>query len=235
MLLFAILQWLAKIISYFPFLKSNNPIDNPTPTPVQEPLWLLDLSHHDGAIDYEAVRKAGVVGVFLKATQGVSEVDPLFGTYRKGFANVGILVGAYHFGTGDNVQSQVDHFLKTTAPHNGIALALDFESNPKGTTMNLIQAHYFVAQVHQQLGRWPKFYIDKNNIETHIGAEKDVTLGKCQLWMAEYAGKPIVPGNTWDKQWLWQCSQRGTCAGIVGHVDSNFFYGTMDQLKQSWV
>jgi lysozyme len=42
------------------------------------PIEVIDLSHDDASVDFDAVAQAGIVGVIHKATQGVGDVDPLY-------------------------------------------------------------------------------------------------------------------------------------------------------------
>ena len=58
---------------------------------------VIDVSHHNGAIDWPAVAGAGIALAFLKATQGTRFVDPTFERNRTGAAKAGVLVVPYHF------------------------------------------------------------------------------------------------------------------------------------------
>src|SRR6266851_920044 len=57
----------------------------------------LDVSHHQGTIDWLAVAKAGMRFAYAKATDGVSFVDPMFATNWTAMKAAGIPRGAYHF------------------------------------------------------------------------------------------------------------------------------------------
>ena len=61
----------------------------------------IDVSHHQGEIDWAKVSKAEmgkepVSFVFMKATEGVSMVDRRYKENYKGAAENGVLRGAYH-------------------------------------------------------------------------------------------------------------------------------------------
>jgi len=99
-----------------------------------ETLKVLDLSHHNdgpngGPIDFAAIAAFGILGVILKSSQGTAMVDRTYADRRSAALSAGLLVGAYHFATGDDVDQQVAHFLKTAAPDNNMLMALDHEPN----------------------------------------------------------------------------------------------------------
>jgi lysozyme len=89
---------------------------------------VIDVSHHNGAIDWPAVAAAGIVLAFIKATQGVGFLDPAFARNRAGALNAGVLVVPYHFlDTADAVR-QAGHFLAATALADGQPAMIDWES-----------------------------------------------------------------------------------------------------------
>ena len=58
-----------------------------------------DVSHYQGAINWPAVKSAGVGFAIAKATEGASYVDPQFKANWDGMKSAGVRVrGAYHFG-----------------------------------------------------------------------------------------------------------------------------------------
>ena len=71
--------------------------------------------------------------------------------------NAGLLWGAYHFGTGADVDSQLSNFLGKTGIDDAMLYALDFEANP-GNTMSLAQAKDFIQKLDTRLGRKAVIY-----------------------------------------------------------------------------
>src|SRR5262249_22791906 len=57
----------------------------------------IDVSNYQGKIDWQAVKKSGVVFAFAKATEGVDFVDKSFAANFKAMKAAGIIRGAYHF------------------------------------------------------------------------------------------------------------------------------------------
>ena len=41
----------------------------------------IDISNHNGSIDFNAVKGDGVEAIIMKATEGVDYVDPKFDSY----------------------------------------------------------------------------------------------------------------------------------------------------------
>ena len=63
---------------------------------------VIDLYHHNGTVDLEVAKQNGLMGIFQKATQGTSNVDPSFNANRTAAKQAGLLFGTYHFGTGSD-------------------------------------------------------------------------------------------------------------------------------------
>lgn len=82
---------------------------------------IIDVSswQHAGnkPIDWAAVAGSGVEGVIVKATQGLSYVNPWFAPDYHGATAAGLVVGAYHYCTPAESAGadQVNHFLSVTA------------------------------------------------------------------------------------------------------------------------
>src|ERR1700687_2207685 len=60
--------------------------------------WGMDVSHWQGAIDWDTVASSGIAFAFVKATEGTTYRDPRFAFNYSEIARVGIFRGAYHFG-----------------------------------------------------------------------------------------------------------------------------------------
>ncbi len=58
---------------------------------------VLDISGHNGAIDFGKLKAAGVAGVFIKCTEGSGYLAPKFKPLYEGAIAAGLKVGAYHF------------------------------------------------------------------------------------------------------------------------------------------
>lgn len=57
----------------------------------------IDVSQWQGYIDFEAVERAGIRLVYIKASEGGSLVDPFFYRNYANAKNAGLSVGFYHY------------------------------------------------------------------------------------------------------------------------------------------
>ena len=198
---------------------------------------VIDISHFNaGPLDFVAAKNAGVAGVIHKATQGSGFRDPAYGAHKTAAVKAGLLWGAYHFGTGANVDAQLSLFLGATGIDNTMLYALDFEENP-GNTMSLAQARDFIQKLDTRLGRKAVIY-GGNLLKTGLGGSKDAFFGQHRLWWAQYNNTADVP-PTWNQFWLWQFTDGHhgpsphEVAGI-GVCDIDNFGGTPAQLQAQW-
>ena len=199
---------------------------------------IVDISHHNGNVNLQLAKAAGIIGVIHKATQGTGGVDPMYQTNRTQALNAGLMWGAYHFGTGGNGAAQAQHFLQVVGNTDNTLLVLDFESNPGGSSMALADARAFVTEVQQATGRFPGFY-SGSYIKQLLGNGKDSVLAQCWLWLPQYGPTPVVPAN-WATWTMWQYTdgidgpQPHSVNGI-GNCDRDQFNGTEDQLQELWL
>jgi len=201
---------------------------------------VIDLSHHNADPDFARVRAAGVVGVIHKATQGTGFVDDSYDDRKQPALDAGLLWGAYHFGTGDDVDAQVAHFIDTVQPDGSFVLVLDFEKNTTSgqTSMSLDQARDFLTAVEEQTGQKPVLYT--GSYLTDVGGGAAIPdLGSYRVWWARYASQPHLH-VTWPNFWLWQYSDGANGPDVKAvdgatPCDCSTFSGTEAALRANWV
>ncbi|GMV30950.1 MAG: hypothetical protein AMXMBFR59_30750 [Rhodanobacteraceae bacterium] len=198
---------------------------------------VVDLSHHNASVDFAALAAAGIAGVIHKATQGAGYVDPTYAARQAQARTAGLRWGAYHFGDGSDPQTQADHFLATANPAAGDLLVLDVEQDTQGTSMTLAQAEAFVQAVFQRAGRWPGVY-GGSYLRQLLGSSTTSVLGKCWLWVSEYASQPVI-APLWPQWTLWQYTDGSagpnphSVAG-VGNCDRDMYNGDLASLQRWW-
>ncbi|WP_028100759.1 glycoside hydrolase family 25 protein [Pseudoduganella violaceinigra] len=201
---------------------------------------IVDLSHHNSITSLAAAKKAGVLGVFQKATQGTKYADPTFRQHRELCDAAGLKFGAYHFGTAGDASAQADWLISVAGKDT--LLVLDFEPNPQGQDMSLQEAEEFVHYVFTQTGRYPGLYsghtIKEALAKAGITSPGQTELSKCWLWIAQYGKAPLIP-KVWDKWTLWQYTDGGVgpephSVDGIGRCDRDQFNGTAEQLPQFW-
>src|SRR5260370_20196232 len=93
----------------------------------------IDVSHHQGQVNWHLVAEAGISFAFAKATEGVTFVDPQFSANWVGIKNAGIIRGPYHFfRPARPVDGQVENFTRTVSEikDGDLPPVLDLEEAP---------------------------------------------------------------------------------------------------------
>ena len=194
---------------------------------------VIDIYHGDKvSVDFSVVKSKGIAAVILKATQGISFVDPAFAGRRADARAAGLLVGAYHFMDAQSPVDQMAHFLSVVGVTDGILLAVDFEAYERSQP-TVVQAATAVMTVKSVTGRFPVLYTGR-----YMLTAPNVMLSQCPLWLAEYGTRPICPPG-WSQWQLWQHTDGrvGSAPSPVpgiGPCDRSRFAGTVDQLKAWW-
>lgn len=192
---------------------------------------VIDIYHGNTVRDFSQIKAYGILGVIHKCTQGAGFADPNYALRRAQCRAAGLLWGAYSFNTGEDVQKQVDNFLKHADPDPQTLLALDFEDNPR-SQMSLDQARQWLRLVEAAVGRKPVLY-SGNRIKDLLGPRVDPTFSGYRLWLAQY-GPTAKVQPSWTRWWLWQYSESGRLPGTDGAIDLNFFGGSPEELAQQW-
>lgn len=177
---------------------------------------LVDISHHQGQIDWARVVAAGVREVYLKCTEGVTFEDPLFRWYRKGCEANGLKWSGYHFLRPDSdAEEQAQHFCRVLG-FPKFAPVVDFEGVHRGETEDgkphdlwldlpleerLKKLAVFVREVERQLhmrpiiyaGYSPWHYLMRDATEIDLGGTSGVFLfSQYENWCPYYtaSGEP---------------------------------------------
>lgn len=197
----------------------------------QYPVVGVDLSAHNGDVDFMRVAADGVDFVFLKASEGEDFRDPKFShNYREARA-AGLKVGAYHFFRFDaDGYLQGRNFLAAVDSLDlDLPLAIDVEdwSNPEGFTPDEIVSGLRGMIIALEGCRHKVIlYSNKQGYNRYI---KD-RLDEMSVWLCSFTNPPI-PGDGWV---LWQHSHRSHVDGINGDVDLNTFNGDSLMWEQ-WI
>lgn len=192
----------------------------------------IDVSHYQGAIDWAAVAKAGMAFAFIKASDGMSGIDPKFPANWSGARAAGLRRGAYHFFRApQDSERQAQRFLAMLGEEAGeLPPVLDFEIlGDISADQGLRGAKRWMDMVEQACGRQPILYTGPTFWQTALGGCSQ--LGNHQLWIAHYttSPQPILP-SAWDEWTFWQYCEKGAVAGIQGPVDLDYFHGNLTEL-----
>lgn len=176
----------------------------------------IDVSRHQGTIDWTAVARSGVRFVWMKATEGQSYVDPTFARNWDGARAVGLAVGAYHFAHPSSPAGiQARHFCNVAPrPQPGdLPPVLDIEDTRIGNPVQFVKD--WCAIVEHVTGRTPVVYTYLDYWRRRLDSGKG--LERYPLWIARYGPEPT------GVNWLaWQYTSDGRVPGINGRVDRNW-------------
>lgn len=193
------------------------------------PVHGLDVSHHQGPIDWPAVAATGSFRfVWIKATEGGDWTDPRFAENWRGARAAGLVPGAYHYFTLCRPGAdQAAHFLATVPREPGRALPLAVDLEHEGNCVRgrpaeeVVRAEIrtFLAAVEAETGARPVVYTTREFHRAHLSGALD----GYDVWIRGVLMRPgPVDGRPWT---FWQYRARGRVPGIAGFVDQNVFRG----------
>jgi GH25 family lysozyme M1 (1,4-beta-N-acetylmuramidase) len=198
----------------------------------------LDVSSHQGNVDWTTVGVNGARFAFVKATEGTTYVNPYFGQQYVGAYFAGLVRGAYHFGLPDRSTgaAQAQWFAANggawSADGQTLPGALDIEYNPYGATCyGLSQSAMvswltsFVTQYQALTTRWPIVYTTANWWQACTGnyAGFGATV---PLWIACWCQTVGQLPAGWSGFAFWQWSDQQ----VDFPGDQDVFNGTQDDL-----
>jgi lysozyme len=196
------------------------------------PVRGIDVSHHQGDIDWEAVSGSGLDFTYIKATEGAEFVDPRFSQNWSESRVNGMIRGAYHFFTLDTPGAQQALNFLNQVPIEACALppAIDFEfagnSRERLPREEVISGLFTMADtLEAHYGKKPLIYVTGASCRHYLaGHEVD-----CDLWVRRIVGRP---SHRHAKDWLiWQFAGNTRVEGIRGPVDRNVFRGDSADLR----
>ena len=190
----------------------------------------IDISKHNGNIDWNAVKNSGVQYVILRcgyrgSASGVLVEDQKFKSNIQGATAAGLKVGIYFFSQAVNEVEAVEEASMTLSLIKNYRITypvyIDVESAngradgiSKAARTSVINAF---CQTIRNSGYTPGLYANKNWLTEKINTG---ALGGCKIWLAQYVAAPTYAG----RYEMWQYSSRGSIAGIKGNVDLNVSY-----------
>lgn len=177
----------------------------------------VDVSHHQGRVDWPTVAADGIAFAYVKATEGADHVDRRFTANWHDADSAGMERGAYHFFTlcrsGDE---QAENFLATVPPdEDALPPALDLElggncaDRPHRAEVER-EVGVFVDMVERQVGRPVVLYVGDDWEAVYP------TRGRLDrpVWYRQILRRP--PTDDW---WIWQVNYRAEVDGIDGGAD----------------
>jgi len=200
----------------------------------EEKILGIDVSSHQGIINWAEVKKARIEFCFIKATEGGDFIDKKFKENLIQARNNKILVGAYHY---YRVKKSNDlQFKNFTSVVSKEAIDLppviDVEYFSNNSLHEKTNRDKFISNLKEFQSMLEMHYGKKPIIYTDIKFYNELIKGNIDnpLWLSDLHTKNL---NYLDStQWLfWQYNIVGKIKGIDSTVDLNMFNGNLEKLK----
>lgn len=183
---------------------------------------IIDVSHHQGSIDWNKVKADGVAGTFMKATEGTGFKDSMFAANAVNAAAAGLRVGFYHYAhpESNDAATEAAFFAsviqgyKADFPH-----VLDVEGDASRLPSDKLTdwCVRFLQEVTRLTGFDTMIYTGASFAKSYLGK----ALAPWPLWIAHYGVDKPMDNDTWDEWAVFQYTSSGKVSGIGGNVDVN--------------
>ncbi len=198
-----------------------------------------DASRWQGLLDWRALRRKGIEFAALRATMGLSGLDPLYSAQRSAAEAAGVLVISYGLiyprpGTG---AAQAQHLVRTSGAKAGSILALDVEppdGEPPALAAVWREVVYDAACETSKLCAFPPLIYGSPSFLRALDLPYD--MWGAPLWIADWRARllPEVPGP-WKRATIRQTGLAPSSISATP-LDYDCFEGTLDELRDaaSW-
>ena len=196
----------------------------------------IDISHHQGKIEWEKLRNNGMIEkcpirfIMIKATEGATQIDPLFKENFHQAREWGFTRGAYHFySTHSTAAEQARHFIRNVKLEDGdLPPVLDVEHKPGGQTdeafkesiqewLRIVEEHYGVKPIIYTYYKFKMRYLSDPYFDDY------------PYWIAHYYVDKVEYTGRWK---FWQHTDAGRLPGIRGYVDLDIYNGSYYDLRK---
>ena len=201
--------------------------------PVNFKVHGIDVSHHQGSINWEAVKatekqKYPIRFAFMKATEGGDYKDRRFAENFRQAREMGLIRGAYHFyNPNSDPIRQADFYISQVKLEKGdLAPVLDIERKPRDKAKLQADLVKFLNRLEQHYGVKPIIYTSYKYRARYLDAPE---FAKYPLWIAHYYVDSLSYEGPWQ---FWQHTDYGTVPGIDESVDLNVFNGSLTDIQR---
>ncbi len=188
----------------------------------------VDVSHHQGPVDWEALRADGTTFAYIKSTEGGDWVDSRFEDNWGAADKAGLYRGAYHFftlcATGADQAANMIAVVPDTPGMLPPAVDLEFAGNCSARpTVDefLSELEVFLSELEAHYRMRPVIYTNAHFYTAYLSQKPPEAVWWMQSPILEPWGSP-----DWT---FWQYTP-GPKRGVNGSVDRNVFNGTLTDL-----
>jgi GH25 family lysozyme M1 (1,4-beta-N-acetylmuramidase) len=193
----------------------------------------IDVSGHQGTVNWSFWWNHGKRFVWVKATEGTGYTNPYYGQQYNGSYRQGFIRGAYHFALPNRSSGAAQ--AKFFSNHGGgwtgdgktLPGVLDMEWNPYGGACygktKLAMRRWikrFSNTYHSRWDKWPAIYTSTSWWSKCVSGDLS---GTNPLWVARYSSSPGTLPCCWSAYTVWQYSS--------DPIDQDVFNGGYKRLK----
>lgn len=193
-------------------------VPNFRPSLHAEESYGIDVSHHQGVIDWRRVAADDIAFAYIKATEGGDFIDTRFRENWEAAYGAGVPRGAYHFFTlCRSGFEQARNFLSVAVPDvEALPPAVDLElagncrRRPPGSVVST-ELDAFLREVEARWGRPALLYVGDDWEALYPALDRSAR----HHWLVSFFGRPR---GSWT---VWQLHGYAHVDGVLGGVDLN--------------
>lgn len=196
---------------------------------LKEELKIIDLSKHNGQVDFQKVKDSGVYGLIQRMGYGDSYVDPTAIFNIESALEQGLKVGAYWFIYSYSVEEAIkeaDFFNKQLEPFRGklelpVFADYEYDSDKYAEKNGVIPDKRLRTDVIKafldRLESYGWLVGNYGNVDYYKNKWFQNELDQYILWIADWR---LLPDRSIIKKaGLWQFTSKGNISGVQGPVD----------------
>ena len=202
--------------------------------------WIIDISEHNGNVDFEKVKAAGVDGIILRAGYGVEYCDAKFDRNIKECNRLGIPYGIYLYSYAYDANfayqeaiSLINQLKKYNLSNLRLPIYYDLEDFNSWSDNGVIRKHPTTVKAYNSIVKTfveafndagyqnvVNIYSYRSKLQTSLNSSYIHSLA---TWVAEYSSSLNFTNSHYSGHSGWQYKNTGTVDGISTNVDFNVF------------
>ena len=195
------------------------------------PVWGVDVSHHQGKIDWDTLARQDIQFAYIKATEGSNFKDKNFQENFFSASRAGLRVGAYHFFSYySSGESQYMNFISVVPLQQGMlppVVDIEFygakKEHPPDRQQTKKELRILLRRLEGHYGTKALIYTTDKAYRLYIADD----FYDNDIWIRSVFTEPAL---TDKRRWkFWQYTNREKLAGYQGreeYIDVNVFAGT---------
>lgn len=187
----------------------------------------IDVSSHQGTVDWKAVAEDGISFVILRAGTSYGK-DTMFEENYLGAKEAGLHVGSYMYSyalTDVEAEQDAEMFREWLAGKTfdmPVYLDLETEEQSRLSSEKLVRLAQHFQNVMADTGLLCGVYSSESWYQTRL--DRDRLGGREALWVAKWTESGTLSQNMSERYGLYQYSETGRVAGISTNVDLDVCY-----------